>query len=82
MPAAGWHFGQASGHSGPMSTSDAAELSSLRSQLEELNERIVGVGDRYRETDDSAVAAELDQAERSLHGAKRAVERAITLLER
>jgi hypothetical protein len=60
--------------------SDAAELSSLRAQLEDLDERIVAVGDRYRDSDDSAVAGELDQAERSLHAARRAVERAIGLL--
>jgi hypothetical protein len=60
--------------------SDAAELSSLRAQLEDLEKRIVAVGDRYRDSDDSAVASELDQAERSLHAARRAVERAIGLL--
>ena len=62
------------------SASDFAELSSLRAQLEELNLRIVAVGDRYRDTDDSAVSAELDQAERSLHGARRALDRAISVL--
>ena len=45
-------------------SSDFAELSSLRAQLEELTARIVAVGDRYRDTDDSAVCGELDQAER------------------
>jgi hypothetical protein len=34
------------------------------------------VGDRYRDTDDSAIAAELDQAERALRGAVRALDRA------
>ena len=62
------------------STSDFAELSSLRAQLEELNVRIVAVGDRYRDTDDSAVSGELDQAERSLHSGRRALDRAITVL--
>ena len=49
-------------------SSDFAELSSLRAQLEELTARVVAVGDRYRDTDDSAIAGELDQAERALLG--------------
>ncbi len=61
-------------------TSDAAELSSLRSQLEELTVRVVRVGDTYRDTDDSAIASELDQAERSLLSASRAISRAIDRL--
>jgi hypothetical protein len=61
-------------------TSDAAELSSLRSQLEELTVRVVRVGDNYRDTDDSAIASELDQAERSLLSACRSVDRAIDRL--
>jgi len=56
--------------------SDFAELSTLRAQLEELTARDVAVGDRYRDTDDSAIAAELDQAERALRGAVRALDRA------
>jgi hypothetical protein len=56
--------------------SDFAELSTLRAQLEELTARVVAVGDRYRDTDDSAIAAELDQAERALRGAVRALDRA------
>jgi hypothetical protein len=59
-----------------MTTSDFAELSSLRAQLEELAARVVAVGDRYRETPDSAVTNDLDLAERSLLGARRALERA------
>jgi hypothetical protein len=61
-------------------SSDAAELSSLRSQLEELTRRVVGVGDIYRESDDSAIAGELDQAERALLGAARSIDRAIDRL--
>ena len=57
-------------------SSDFAELSSLRTQLDELTARVVAVGDRYRDTDDSAIAAELDQAERALRGAARALDRA------
>jgi hypothetical protein len=57
-------------------SSDFAELSSLRAQLEELTARVVAVGDRYRDSDDSAIAAELDQAERALLGAVRTLDRA------
>ena len=56
--------------------SDQAELSSLRSQLEELTSRVVTVADRYRDTTDSALTAELDAAERSLLTARRAIDRA------
>ena len=61
-------------------SSDFAELSSLRAQLDELTSRVVAVGDRYRDTDDSAIAAELDQAERTLLGAGRALDRATSML--
>jgi hypothetical protein len=61
--------------------SDAAELSSLRAQLEDLTQRVVVVGDTYRESDDSAITGELDQAERALHAARRSVDRAIDLLQ-
>jgi hypothetical protein len=61
-------------------SSDFAELSSLRAQLDELTTRVVAVGDRYRDTDDSAIAAELDQAERALLGAVRALDRAAGML--
>jgi hypothetical protein len=61
--------------------SDFAELSSLRAQVEELTARVVAVGDRYRDTADSAIAGELDQAERMLLGALRSLERAIGMLE-
>jgi hypothetical protein len=57
-------------------SSDFAELSTLRTQVEELTTRVVAVGDRYRDSDDSAIAAELDQAERALRGAARALDRA------
>ena len=60
--------------------SDAAELSSVRAQLEELNARIVQVCDRYRDTENSTVTGELDQAERALLGAGRALDHAITHL--
>jgi hypothetical protein len=62
--------------------SDFAELSSLRAQLDELTLRVVAVGDRYRDTEDSAIAAELDQAERALLGAVRTLERVTGMLNR
>jgi hypothetical protein len=61
--------------------SDFAELSSLRAQLDELTVRVVAVGDRYRDTEDSAIAAELDQAERALLGAVRTLERVTGMLQ-
>jgi hypothetical protein len=61
-------------------SSDFAELSSLRAQLDELVTRVVAVGDRYRDTEDTAISAELDQAERALLGANRSLDRAAGLL--
>ena len=61
---------------GAMPSSDLAELSSLQAQLAELAARVVAVGDRYRETADSAVSNDLDLAERTLLAARRALERA------
>ena len=62
-------------------SSDFAELSSLRAQLDELVTRIVTVGDRYRDSDDSAIAGEIDHAERSLINASRSLQRAIGQLD-
>ncbi|HEY7105257.1 MAG TPA: hypothetical protein VH986_02525 [Acidimicrobiia bacterium] len=59
-----------------MTSSDLAELSSLRAQLQDLAARVLAVGDRYRESPDSAVTSDLDLAERSLLAARRALERA------
>ena len=60
--------------------SDVAELSSLRAQIEDVTRRVVQIADGYRDTDDSAVTGELDQAERSLTNARRALEHASTRL--
>jgi hypothetical protein len=62
-------------------SSDFAELSSLNAQLLELTTRVVAVADRYRDTDDSAVSSEIDQAERGLIGASRSLDRAIGMLQ-
>lgn len=60
--------------------SDLAELSSLRSQLDELSRRVEVIALRYEETPDSAVASELFEAERALRSAGRIVERALGTL--
>jgi len=64
------------------SQSDSAELSTLRSALEESTHRVVAVADRYRNTEDSAVAGDLDGAERGLIMARRAIDRALRALAR
>jgi len=56
--------------------SDLAELSSLRAQVDDIVARVVRIADGYRNTDDSAVTSELDQGERSLMTARRALDRA------
>ena len=59
---------------------DFAELSSLRAQLEELTTRVVRSATATATRDDSAVAGELDQAERALLGAVRSLDRATGML--
>jgi hypothetical protein len=61
--------------------SDLAELSSVRSQLEELTARVTSIAGRYQETPDSAVATDLFEAERQLAAAGRVIERALTALD-
>lgn len=64
-----------------MSTdSDVAMLSSISSQLEDLGARITEMAERYGRTPDSALASELFGAERSLIGARRALDRARAFL--
>ena len=66
-------------------SSDLAELSTLRTQIEELTDRILAVADNYDHTPDAAIAAELFSVERALVTARRALERAtesITRLDR
>jgi len=63
-----------------MSQSDLAELSTIGAQLDELVTRAVAVGDRYRESPDSAITSDLELAERSLVTARRAVARATRTL--
>lgn len=64
-----------------MSTqSDVAELSSVRTQLDELTARVEAIAERYQGTPDSAVAMDLFEAERALIGAGRVVDRALSAL--
>lgn len=62
--------------------SDSAELSSLRTLIEDAATRVVAVADAYRDGPDSGVASELDQVERGLVSAARAAGRALDLLAR
>jgi hypothetical protein len=64
-----------------MNASDAAELSTLQTQIEDITQRVVSVAERYDDTADSAIASELFAAERGLIAARRSLERAVTLLE-
>jgi len=63
------------------STSDRAELSTLRAQVQDLIERITPLAERYGESPDTAVASDLFAGERSLLSARRALDQAISHLE-
>ena len=58
-------------------SSHQAELSSVRSQLEELRARVEKIALTYQGTPDSAVAAELFEADRALTTAGRTIDRAL-----
>lgn len=62
-------------------TSDRAELSTLRAQVDELTTRVVELAERYGNSPDSAVADDLFAAERALHGARRSLDRAAAHLD-
>ncbi|HEX5094916.1 MAG TPA: hypothetical protein VFX21_02830 [Acidimicrobiia bacterium] len=62
-------------------SSDLAVLSSVVSQVEDLSRRVTELAERYGETPDSAVAAELFAGEGALATARRTLERAATLLQ-
>ena len=72
---------QGSGVASPAQDSDRAELSTLRAQIEDLTRRVVAVAAHYDDTPDSAVAADLFAAERSLSAARRQLDRAAAHLE-
>ncbi len=65
-----------------MTTSDLAALASIGTQLEEIVRRVTLMAEQFGATPDSAVAVDLFALERSLLGAKRAVQRATQTLER
>jgi hypothetical protein len=60
-----------------MSASDRAELSTLRTQVEELTKRVTAIATRFGGSPDSAVAADLYAAERSLVTTRRSLDRAM-----
>jgi hypothetical protein len=62
-------------------TSDRAELATLRAQIDDLATRVEAVAGRYDDADDSAVADDLFGAERSLVTARRLVDRAVGRLD-
>ena len=62
-------------------SSDRAELSTLRSQLEELTRRVEAVADQYDDTPDSQIASDLYAAERVLVSARRSLDKAIGELD-
>ena len=62
--------------------SDLAHLSSIRSQLDDLQARVTALADSYASTPDSQVAAELFSSERALRTAGRSLDRAAELLRR
>jgi hypothetical protein len=62
------------------SASDLAVLSSVVAQVDDLGRRVTELAERYGETPDSAIAAELYSTERALAGARRSLDRVVTLL--
>jgi hypothetical protein len=60
-----------------MSASDRAELLTLRTQVEDLTTRVTAIATKYGNTPDSAVAADLYAAERSLITTRRSLDRAM-----
>jgi len=61
--------------------SNAAELSSLRAQIEDITRRVVTMADTYRNGPDAGMTTDLDQAERSLMVANRALSRVASELQ-
>jgi hypothetical protein len=60
----------------PVPSPDAALLSSIVSQVEDLTKRVTALAETYGSTPDSAIASEMFAAERALITARRALERA------
>jgi hypothetical protein len=62
-------------------SSDLAELTTLRSQLEELASRVETVAERYDDTPDSQIASDLFAVERLLISARRSLDKATSALD-
>jgi hypothetical protein len=62
-------------------SSDLAELTTLRSQLEELARRVETVAERYDDTPDSQIASDLFAVERLLISARRSLDKATSALD-
>ncbi len=62
------------------SPSDLAALSSITTQVDELGRRVTELAEAYGGSPDSAIAAELFAAERSLRAAVRSLDRAARFL--
>ena len=63
-------------------SSDVAELTSVRTQLDELRHRIATLADTYRTETDMTTGTDLFNAERALITAARSIERAARTLEK
>ena len=62
-------------------TTDLAMLSSIGTQIDELARRVTEMAERYGDTPDSAISSELFGTERALIGARRSLDRAVSLLD-
>jgi len=62
-------------------SSDLAELTTLRSQLEDLARRVEAVAERYDDTPDSQIASDLFAVERLLISARRSLDKATSGLD-
>ena len=62
-------------------SSDLAELTTLRSQLEDLARRVEAVAERYHDTPDSQIASDLFAVERLLISARRSLDKATSALD-
>jgi hypothetical protein len=62
-------------------SSDLAELTTLRSQLEELARRVETVAEHYDDTPDSQIASDLYAVERLLINARRSLDKATSALD-
>lgn len=65
-----------------MSDSDLAALSSIATQIDEVQRRVTAMAERYGITPDSSIAGDLFSVERALLTAGRAVQRAAQNIER